>query len=1292
MTEQIAIQAKPEKDFKPLNIAQMVLAGQHIIEASAGTGKTFNITRIFIRLLLVKELPVQKVLIVTFTKAATEELRGRIAKEVNKLKDSLNASLSDIDDDIILLIKQVSLDDPKVDIHSPQGFEQQVQKAKLLLKVAALDLDDASIFTIHGFCQRVIKQSAFLRQQSFSPDIVSSSRAYVLQEVQDWFRRNRADENKLSCLAYLGVATPDKFLEAYKNAFFGFTPLSCMALTSDIEVLTKDQLRQRFDELTQIDEQTEAAFLSAPAYIAVSQLLVTRASHVYSFLSEAKRPFFDQLLKWFCAPSSPKLAPTNFDKLFIAKEMTKMVEGVANTDELNEQLQQFKTLYVARFKAQKAASDTKKKLIENYKSVKAAQTHQLIFDIINEIKAKVAALKRKHEVIDHDDTIHDLAKSIADGNQDLIDYIRSEYPYALIDEFQDTDMHQYSIFSTTYPPGHPSLMLLMIGDPKQAIYGFRGGNINTYILARELADERWTMQHNYRSSQLMIDAYNVLFYGAIATGNTLADIKRRLPFRHQDRRTAAVEVDEAERITDAFLFDPKIPYPWIYAGSDAQHSFSDSVGGSIHFQLNTCLYPKPPNARKGYKKEQAQAVANEIVRLHQQALIDKKPVAFKDIAVLVSSANQANLVQLALQKVGVPSVYLSEKSDIFASDEAIALFFALDGILHSNQNHKFFRAISTDLFGLSVLQLMQIQHDIALFDQYKELIYKLKQIWAQDGILVMITTLVKGHFASRNSDTTKERILTNYMHLAELLNTQSKASEHAHQLLNWLKKQLPQNDAAGDEDSDRENAQRLESDEELVKVVTLHGSKGLEYPIVFIPFAGFKPYKPPSDKLVRYYCPERKEILLQIGATEDVSALEQAQNRAEQIRVLYVGITRAIYRCYLGIGAQSEFDGSALVSLLAKQGVSNPLDGIAAMAASQSDLFALRTVTLASLSAGEFNTVNTPKNGIALCTSQFSGSTGQAWQVESFSRISRQQSHVDLNEKDRDEEAFVHAPIKLVTMPESGELSRPFNAPENTSLDAANDYRFRIERSADTGNLLHNILEDHTFDEPLVLTAQNPHIGFYCHANRTCEIDALSHWLNEVLHTPITAINGNSAFTLASLGRQHTLKEPEFYFPLEEVSAQSLQALLRAHRNEGAGDKGVFAPTFNLPNLTGMMHGFIDLLFMHEGKYYVADYKSNFLGDSPLDYQQQRMQAAIESHTYDLQYLIYCWALDKYLQARLTDYKRKTHFGGVYYLFLRGMSAQFSPSSGVYSVHISDAIWQLLDNMFTCQVPEGVAP
>ena len=1308
----------PEKplvnEALPLDVGSMTLSGRHIIEASAGTGKTYNITRVVIRLLLEKQVELKKILIVTFTKAATEELKGRIAKEINSLLDTLQNAPASIDSLFCSFISNIQIDETN-------NYDLQIQQAIRLLKLASLSLDEASIFTINSFCQRVLKQSAFMRRQSFDFKLVDTSKPFVMQSIQDYFRKNQSNKQMLDAFEFLSINTPSDFYSKFYIGLHGHNTLSLFpneqhsaefgnSALNNADAETKHINQPSLDSIHQLYSENEAtlianitAFFSEQvSNIDVFLNFYQNHSEMYKLkIKENTKPTdidkelntLAEFLLWL-EEKSPDHIPThsNLAKIFQVK---KIQPCFSSKQEAASLLEATKAV-MAGIKAINVEKRAKKKAFEEQKkqSLSAIEYYyyECMLAAITDIKASSSLSKLKKETIDHDDTIFGLYEAIEQNNENVINYITESFPYALIDEFQDTDALQYGIFSRCYPSKGKHL-LLMIGDPKQAIYAFRGGDVNTYIKARNEADFNWSMQNNYRSSEHMIDAYNILFLGKSLEDCSLSDIKQseidaqqnkqtltQLNNSHSAERLSSLDselTNSASTPNEAILFGQAINYPWIFKGKlDKEPAFKDDMPGAIHFQVNQDLWPNG-KGRAEYKEPQAQSVANEIIRLTKEASVEGKAIEFKDIAILVPGKSDAEKIKTALNASGIPVVYLSEKSDVFESHEAQSIYYALDGILHANNNRKFFRALSSDLFGLSPMDICALQTNINEFDSIKQLFFDLKQIWAKDGILVMLTKLLKTQFKNRRVSVSKERIITNYSHLAELLNEQSKTSEHAYQLLTWLKKQLPNNDAESEDEQETENEQRLESDEDLVKIVTLHGSKGLEYPIVFIPFAGFGKRMRSDNHIRKYFDEDTESNVVVLGGGDKVKDTAVFQEKEEQMRLLYVGITRAIHRCYLGVGKPTSFANTPLFNIV-KQHTSNSKEmhnALVNMAEKEPALFALNYYANDS----ETSNAELQENVEALTTSVFLGETKQAWQLASFSQIAKQdhgkpvKPFIDLSEKERDQSAII--------------VPTPNDEPNMA-------YRYKMEKSADTGTLLHNLLEDHDFTEKFKLEKNNVHIQFYLNSGRDCDLGLLESFLDEILETPIPNVDSQASFKLADLPKNSVLKEPEFYFPLHKLTASKLNKLLNAHRQakqENNADSNLstleqtkaLIANISSSELNGMMHGFIDLLFEYDGKYYVADYKSNYLGSHPSDYLGASLTHAVQSHLYDLQYLIYSWALDTYLQKRLAGYSRNCHFGGVYYLFLRGMSPFHPPCTGIYFSKIEEETWTLLDKFLS---------
>jgi len=287
--------------------------------------------------------------------------------------------------------------------------------------------------------------------------------------------------------------------------------------------------------------------------------------------------------------------------------------------------------------------------------------------------------------------------------------------------------------------------------------------------------------------------------------------------------------------------------------------------------------------------------------------------------------------------------------------------------------------------------------------------------------------------------------------------------------------------------------------------------------------------------------------------------------------------------------------------------------------------------------------------------STFSGSIERDWWLSSFTALSRNIRDNGISRPDRD----LFAEPTIATIDEESALSL---------------LRFELTKGAHSGNLLHDILEHLDFEQPDWDTALHwPLLKYgdlptgYLHSD-------LVLWLEEVIHCPLAGEEHSSALggeilTLASLSQKQTLREAEFYFPLTAANTKQLAILLTDHRNSLPSNANTgnekLAPSLNrssrvelpaLSKLNGMMHGFIDLIFEHQGKYYICDYKSNYLGDNYQNYQAPMLKESIEQHHYDLQYLIYSLALHRYLATSLPDYQVEKHFGGIYYLFLRGMT------------------------------------
>lgn len=1185
-----------------LDVVALPLHGRHLIEASAGTGKTFNITRLYLRLLLEKKLSVQQILVMTFTNAATEEIRGRIAQ-------TLDAALSYWQGKR----QQRSVDEDPVFERLYTQFSGE--EAEQLLQAALLELDEASVYTIHGFCNRILSELAFSGGAAMQLALQTDTRELYLQATRDWIRFMAGKHDEYGLLVNAGWHIPQQFLAVFESAIrSGLTPhvVTEQDITAQAEAALSDQQRTLRPLFEQVRDTLENQ------YDVIADALIDNDKNRALRVSQ-----FEQITDWLSAAS---LTPA-------PDALGKFIHGnrLRGKDELKALLAPLKSL----------AAEVKSVIGEVEKQrdaqLDAAPAMQVAAQAFTFIRAHVARQKAQQGIVDFDDLITMLAQKTEHADTELARALRRKFPAALIDEFQDTDANQYQILSSVYPPGSETEILLMIGDPKQAIYGFRGGDIFTYLKAGKSADYRWVMDTNYRSVPAMVQSYNRLFYGAPLSGAP-ADV---FGF---DIRYDPVKAASMASANKTPLSDPQ-------SDRDALNYITLDMD---------CEQDTP--AKFVMQQQLAQWIATEIVRLLQQARLGESPLKPQDIAILVRSAGEAKIIQQALQKGGLASVFLSNRENLFAASEASDLYRVLDGIWHYNDHGRLCAALSSPMFGFShetLIDLLYHEND-QLWESVMETISLLRRIWLQRGCMALVLHLMEESFIAGGDEI--ERQLTNYLHLAEVLEREAATRAQPEQLLIWLHRQISEPDSA------QEHVQRLESDAHLIQLITQHGAKGLEYPIVFVPFASDyrNPVKVGNQQvtLFRYFDEASKALCLQLGATPTVRARVTQEADAEAMRLLYVAVTRAAHRCYLGVAPFDSHQQSSLAKATDVAAYDNWQQAITRISEETDTSTAL--VKISGQSQPELPRLLAEEQP-DLQVDTFEGDVSEAWRLYSFSALARKERVVNQTRRE--------AELQEVLVQPAGQTE---------SLET----RFSFQKGAAAGNLLHDILEVTNFSEPDWFgESQTATLGplTQLFGLDDTQTESLFGWLQEVLDTPLNS----DGLTLSSLNKKATLREAEFYFPMASVSQQQLNQFLAEYRQE-QDQAARFFPAFDSHQLEGMMHGFIDLIFEYDGRYFVADYKSTHLGDTYSDYLPEKLRQNNQHHLYDLQYLIYSVALHRYLQNSLPDYSPQHHFGGVYYLYVRGMHPANTAFEGVYYTPLSVSRLQALDDLFASRRQQDI--
>lgn len=1154
------------------------LSGTKLIEASAGTGKTHTIADLYLRQIL-EGRQVSEILIVTYTNAATEELRGRIRRRLYQASNYLQDS-GDDGDPFLALLHQAW-----------RNLEPDSQAVRLRrLELALRSMDEAAISTIHSFCQRSLQNYALSGNQLFETEMRANDDPLWEAAIRDWWRkqtytlergtwaivRNALDnvEALTSCLLELRSRPSAKLL-----------PAPCMALD---ELLRQPrEIAHRLHRLAPVWQQQRAQIIeiisTSPA-LSRAKTLPYHPNELPGFFAATDR-FFD---------SSEPLVP--FDRFEY------MGTGWLHQNSVKSRRGQDANLEHSFFQA---LDD----IATDWLAFNETLAAQLLATAFEYARKTVLEVKRDTAVLAFQDQLTLLLDALeSSSGTELARNLRQRYPVAMIDEFQDTDDIQYRIFSKIYLSAD-DVSLTLIGDPKQAIYSFRGGDIFTYMQARSLSSvDLYSLQTNWRSQPRLVTAVNTLFS------------QRSDPFIYQDsiefKPVSAVD----ENWSHALRFD------------------HEPAAGMTLWQLPRKL------PVKNYSRDEMRDLINRAILAEINTLLDSqheasasiegRPVRSGDIAILVRQASEGQVLSQLLQKQGIATVTIGRDS-VFHSEEARGLYLLLSAISQYQDNAFASRSLGSSLLGLDYRQIADIVDNDASWQAWVDDLAELHQQWERHGFITMFQSLLQrfnlaSALAQRDNN---ERRITNLIHLAELLQQQSTASAGISPLLGWFCQQF-------DEPASEEAELRLEGDESLVKIVTIHKAKGLQYPIVFVPFL-WSCRQVDKDGAV-YFHDQQLAPCFDLGSAARrqnwISA--EKERLAEDLRLLYVALTRARSRVYLAWGQAGNANRSgyasqtALAYLLHSRQAPADLDlaaadGFPAGMDFEADLQRLIDRSEASIElrplpelarTKEFRQITLEKPDLGLA--RFSRADLHHWRINSFTALTR----------------GIHQPPNTGAIAEHGDPILEFPAGSHIGL------------------LLHSLLENLDFQSGIESQCEFLFPRFMPGAGLSGEYEpTLLAWLECILKTPLDG----QALKLDQLSSGSRLNELEFDFALDHLDIRALNRFMQSLSPLPLMD--VSSPEFG-----GLITGVIDLVFEHQGRYYLADYKSNFLGASLADYQPSKLLQAMLDRRYDLQSLIYCVALHRYLEQRLPDYDYAHHFGGSYYLFLRGMRPQQANRYGIH--------------------------
>ena len=1187
------------------------LSGFNLIEASAGTGKTHTLTALHVRLVVELGIAVNRILVVTYTNAATKELRDRIRSRLLQVRAAFLRGRAPADDELAVRLLDLQ---PDRDI------------AIRRLTNAVRGFDEAAIFTIHGFCQRALGDHAFASGLSFETELLADTGELLQEIVDDFWRRELYPAAPMVAQYFLDAGhTPEKLrsqIERHLNKPY-------LRVITPGGVVDGPALAQTFATAFQ---QARELWLQDRA--AIEKLLLTwpglnRKSYGLKYI-----PGWLVAMDGYLSGEIPKLALfSSFDRFTAAKLHASVNKGKTAPEH-------------PFFVVCETLHSTGHALAEYYR-------HQLPVQLLAYCNKELTLRKRRQQLQSYDDLLLNLHRALHDAQRGaaLAETLHQRYAAALIDEFQDTDPVQYAIFRRIYAGANQPVFL--VGDPKQAIYSFRGADIFAYLNARHdtPATHRYTLDVNWRSDPRLLTALNAVF-GAVKDQPFLVD---EIPF-HPAR---PAEHKQHQPLTIQGRLEAPL-HLWLLE-TDGSEAINKGIAGDWA----------------------AQATAVEIARLlnlgaRNQARIGEQALSGGDIAVLVRSHWQGRLIRRQLLRLNVPSVQHADDS-VFATAEARQLDWLLAAVLEPGHEGRVRTALASDLFGLSGEELHRLHEDERAWARWLEQLQDYRQLWREHGFIRFFRAWLIGEgipqrlLAFRDG----ERRLTNLLHLAELLHIASRSHPGMAGLLKWL------GDRRRDPSSqDEEQQLRLESDENLVRIVTVHKSKGLEYPITFCPFVWDGRLRTDDqDDVLLYHDPENPgQTLLTIGAAEDDPAYDYARREemAESLRLFYVALTRAQQRCTLVWGKIKTGETAPPAWLLHRPTIKEAdkdwlqateerfgkLSGAALRQEVQTGLAPAGgavVITALPQDAGERYqppAVVEPE----LTVRTFARPPFEFWRVGSFTALTAAGHAVEMAEwPDYDMSAV--APVVDAEPLVDSLLHRDISS---------------FPRGARAGTCLHAIFERLDFSrgerDPLEKLVRRTLTGHGLDAEQWTPI--VADWVERTLATPLD----EQGLQLAMVTPDRRINELEFYYPLAHLRVEALRQVLTQH-GYTAGPFREMIERLQFSPLRGYMKGFIDLVFESDGRFYLADYKSNWLGAELVAYRRENLAEAMARESYLLQYLIYTVALHRYLRLRVADYDYARHFGGVYYLFLRGMNPASGAEYGVFHDRPAPALIRALDEL-----------
>ncbi|MCF8053899.1 MAG: exodeoxyribonuclease V subunit beta [Deltaproteobacteria bacterium] len=1139
------------------------LWGQNLIEASAGTGKTYTISCLVVRAIATGNIPLEQILIVTFTRASCADLQKAVRERISQTLLALQGR--DCQDDFA---KKFAL-----------NLEDDHDVVALRLRTAMSNLDLANIFTIHGFCQRMLVKYAFESGSNFNFSVIENEEAIIREVATDYWRISTY-RAPVELLAYLQKELSLKELITYAKR-------NTNNPQNKSQKGNPPPIKNAIDTLQQAFKNTSISWQN-DGEAAITLLLeagLNKRSHSDDKIMAAKSVIASFFTRDFYGLLPKEVGMFTTSKIAKAKTLqTKKSPEHSFFHECDK-------LTVAAL-AMEANAQEYLNFIRN--------------DFAHYLHDELNKRKRELNVVSFDDIVSLFWQALngAKGSY-LQQKIANDFSIAFIDEFQDTDRRQCEIFARLF--GDKSLFV--VGDPKQSIYSFRGADIDAYIKMAG-SFNKYFLKENWRSSADYVEALNILFS------------QTPLPFINEQIKFQKIV---PARGNDPLLLDNKPLKPL-----------------ALWYLMPTNNYEGVSADKTQLGKEEARDIiggfiASEIAKLCRlgnegRALLAGERLKPADIAIIVPNHRGADIMRDKLERLGIVCA-TQGAGNVFSSSAASDIRLLLAGVINYH-SLPMLRAVLIK-GGYSPRHIVQMTENIS-WEKLSERFAHYHRIWVRSGFGEMMANYLSEQniLASIAENDAGERRLTDFWHIVEILClTEVNGQKSPHEMLLFLEREM---DSANDTAEGEENI-RIERDSAAVRIITIHSSKGLEFPVVFCPFL--------------WDAPAEKRMPLTNDLTLVADEVSLANSRQERMRLLYVALTRAKYHCHFVNGAIKN-GGNSQIQLLFPENCRD--DSCFFKLAQENE----RYFSCDFIGKPFFPNASTSSDGcvpapITLAPKIMPARIDNSWRIASFSSLASSNHSISYDYDD-------------------GFLNNPVIAVKGSRRDI-----FSFPRGAVAGNFFHSLIAEVDFTSRDVrsignkITEKLRSFGF----EESWQGVILNN-IKTVLSASLPASAGNVC--LGDVGAEKRIVEMEFCFRFNKTNSKDFNRLLSSLSR---GKEFWQEEAIDFANIGGFLKGFIDLVFEYGGRYYIVDWKSNHLGDEISCYNNKAMEEEMLRSLYHLQYIIYTVALHLFLKNRINAYDYEKHFGDVFYIFLRGIDAQ--QKTGIYHTRPSLEDIETLTQAFT---------